>query len=312
MQCGNPLHVPARGRKPRYCSRSCQARAYRSRLAERGDRSASHEADGGPARRSEAAKNGGSSTPAERSNTGLSLAQIIRTAIQIADNESLETMSMRHVANVLGVGPMSLYHYITGRDELVDLMVDAVFNDAELPQPTGEWKADLAMMARWEWELHSRHPWVLQVIATVQPPLVPNLLDHFERTMSALDPLGVDPVTAHLISLSLSGLVQGMSLLKLSELRTERHNHTASTNWRTVTAPAALNAIGAERYPRLSMLRGHQDSAGDLHEVFTNCLYNYLDGLSLTFERDGLLPPSDTGPTDLGAGEKVGRGPAEA
>src|SRR3954453_8973113 len=74
--------------------------------------------------------------------------QIVRAAMEIADAEGLEAISMRRVAAGLGAGTMSLYWYVAGKDELLDLMVDAAFGEFRIPdRPTGDWRADLRLIA---------------------------------------------------------------------------------------------------------------------------------------------------------------------
>ncbi|GAB3443183.1 hypothetical protein GCM10027570_11090 [Streptomonospora sediminis] len=303
VQCGKELTVPARGRRPRYCSRSCQARAYRARAAAGTDRAADQQEHG------DAAAAGGPGHPARpplrsvpergeapRSGGSLSRERIVRTAIRIADSDGLETMSMRHVAEVLGVKVMSLYHYISGKDELIDLMVEAVFNEPEAPErgPSG-WRTELEAAARWEWSLYSTHPWVLEVIATVQPPLVPSLLSGIERSLRALDGLGLDAVTAHRVYLSVSGLVQGLALLRVSEIAAGQRGGVPLSQWRAVKVPAVLEELGADKYPRQAALRDSVSDLVDLEAVFEFSLHRHLDGLALFLEGTEARPPAFPG-----------------
>ncbi|MEU6721386.1 TetR/AcrR family transcriptional regulator [Nonomuraea sp. NPDC046802] len=260
--CGKELTPPSRGRKPRYCSRSCQARAYRARRA------------APPAR-------------PQRSDPGLSQERIVWAAIRIANAEGLESMSMRHVADVLGVKVMSLYNYVEGKDELIDLMVEAVFSvdgDTE-PLPPQGWRAGLEAAARFEWELYSTYPWVLEVIATVQPPLVPSLLARFERGLGALDGLGLDAATTHRVYLGVSGIAQGLGLLRVSEIAAGRRGDGVSlSQWRRVKVPAVLEELGTDRYPRQAALREDTEILADLDEIFDFSLRRFLDGVARFLE----------------------------
>ncbi|WP_157245174.1 TetR/AcrR family transcriptional regulator [Nonomuraea typhae] len=265
VECGSPLDVPARGRKPRYCSRACQARAYRARLHTRATPAP-------PARR-----------PAD---PGLSRDRIVRSAILIADAHGLESLSMRHVATALGVKVMSLYTHLAGKDELTGLMVEAVFREQDPgAREHGGWRAALESAARWEWALYSRHSWVLEIIATVRPPLVPSLLAQFERGLGAFDGLGLDPVTVHRLYLGVSGLLQGLALLRVSEITAERRGTLGQ--WRTVQVPAALAELGPGRYPRQAALGGDPGvmaDLSDLDEIFEFSLRLHLDGIARLLE----------------------------
>src|ERR1051325_3501285 len=97
--CGTSLTAVGRGRPPRYCSRACRSKAYRDRIADRATGSATE------------------TEPTER--VTLNAEQIVRTAIELADDEGAQALTMRGVAGRLGVGVMSLYRYVAGRDELI-------------------------------------------------------------------------------------------------------------------------------------------------------------------------------------------------
>jgi AcrR family transcriptional regulator len=88
-----------------------------------------------------------------------SVEQIVRTAITIADTEGLPALSMRRVAADLGSGTASLYRYVASRDDLLDLMIDEV-KGAEDTELTGDWRADLASVARPVRATLLRHPWL--------------------------------------------------------------------------------------------------------------------------------------------------------
>ncbi|MEW1845219.1 TetR/AcrR family transcriptional regulator C-terminal domain-containing protein [Nonomuraea angiospora] len=295
VQCGKELTAPPRGRKPRYCSRSCQARAYRARLDARTGQGAWRERkDEQPAPPRSARPATGARADSQRTDAGLSRERIVWTAIRIANAEGLESMSMRHVANVLGVKVMSLYNYIDGKDALIDLMVEAVFSESgdTGPHTPRGWRAELEAAARWEWALYSTYPWVLEVIATVQPPLVPSLLARFERGLGAFDGLGLDPVMTHRIYLGVSGIAQGLALLRVSEIASERRGGGISlSQWRSVKVPAILDQLGADRYPRQAALRNSPEVLTDLEEIFEFSLQRLLDGIARFLEGESPTPP---------------------
>ncbi|MEV4579797.1 TetR/AcrR family transcriptional regulator [Nonomuraea jabiensis] len=300
VQCGKELTAPPRGRRPSYCSRSCQARAYRARLESRTDQGAGREKKSdqppSPPRPARPAPSGRAAREdPHRTEAGLSRERIVWTAIRIANADGLESMSMRHVANVLGVKVMSLYNYIDGKDELIDLMVEAVFSEDgdSAPRAPGGWRAELEAAARWEWSLYSTYPWALEVIATVQPPLVPSLLARFERGLGALDGLGLDPIMTHRIYLGVSGIAQGLALLRVSEIASERRGGGISlSQWRAVKFPAVLEELGTDRYPRQAAVRNSPEVIADLEEIFEFSLQRLLDGIARFLEGETGGSPS--------------------
>ncbi|WP_370011966.1 TetR/AcrR family transcriptional regulator [Nocardia cyriacigeorgica] len=200
VTCGQPLANPARGRRRRYCSRSCQARAYRAR------RDALIPAHRTP--------------PTRRRATGAPLTSvtIARTAVELADRLGLDGLSTRRLAGELGVTTAALYRYYADRDALLAAMAELVL--AEVPPPPPEltgWRARVAYEARQEWQLYQRHPWLLPVLARTRPPIGPALFDILERTFSALDQPAMTPHEILSIYLALSGLVQGIALMWSAE-----------------------------------------------------------------------------------------------
>ena len=78
----------------------------------------------------------------------LTRARIIRAALEIADAEGPEGISMRRIAAKLGVGTMSLYYHVASKEDLLDLMLEAIYGEVGLPaEPSGDWRTDLTMLA---------------------------------------------------------------------------------------------------------------------------------------------------------------------
>lgn len=91
--------------------------------------------------------------PAERSR-----AEITAAAVELADLEGLDAVSMRRLAAALGTGAASLYRYVATRDDLLDLMTDSTAGEYRLPAPSGDWQADLLEIAHQARRIMRRHP----------------------------------------------------------------------------------------------------------------------------------------------------------
>jgi AcrR family transcriptional regulator len=120
---------------------------------------------------------------------------IAATALTIADAEGFEAVSMRRIAAELGAGTMTLYHYVRNKDELVELMGDAIMG--ELLIPAGEvpdgWREGLAEIARRTRAIFARHPWVLEHISEGnQGTASPNALRHVEQSLAVASRTGLD------------------------------------------------------------------------------------------------------------------------
>ena len=108
----------------------------------------------------------------------LSKERVLQAAVELADREGLAAVSMRKIADRLGAGAMSLYHYFPNKDALLDDMVDAVFAEIEPPSPDVEWQAALRTRAKSTRAALRRHPWALDVMETRMQPGMANLRLH--------------------------------------------------------------------------------------------------------------------------------------
>lgn len=123
---------------------------------------------------------------------GYSREQVTRTAVRIADAEGLDAVTMRRIACDLGTGAMSLYRYVPRRDDLFDLMIDLAMSEVELPDgPSGDWRADLTLLAGRVRAAGLRHPWLIALL-TSRPTLGPNLLRVHEFALGAFEGIGLD------------------------------------------------------------------------------------------------------------------------
>src|SRR5690348_15466784 len=95
---------------------------------------------------------------AERRRAGLDGDRIAAAALRIADAEGLAAVSMRRVAAELDAGTMSLYRHVSGRDDVVELIVDAAYGSEPPPAPTGDWRADLRALAGRTRRIMLAHP----------------------------------------------------------------------------------------------------------------------------------------------------------
>src|SRR4051812_24407734 len=121
--------------------------------------------------------------------------QFVGHAIAVADAEGLAAVSMRRIAGDLGSGTASLYRSVASRDELLELMVDAVQGERPLPPPTGEWRTDLGNVAHGLRRVLLRHPWLSGELVG-RPSLGPNGLRVAESALRAAISLTSDITAA--------------------------------------------------------------------------------------------------------------------
>ena len=118
---------------------------------------------------------------------GLSADAIVDAAIRLADAEGLEGVSMARVAAELGFTTMSLYRYVTSKEELLQLMWNGSADGAEGLVLEGDgWRARLRMWAIVQRDMIDLHPWITQM-PMAAPPMAPNSMIFVEHGLAAMD-----------------------------------------------------------------------------------------------------------------------------
>jgi len=124
---------------------------------------------------------------------GLSTQAIVDTAIALADVDGLDAVSIRRVAAVLGVRPMSLYTHIVSKDELLALMANELLGMALVEQPLpDDWRQALTLTSRKLFRTFAAHPWLLALLAR-RPRHGPNAARQAKQLSSAVESLGLPP-----------------------------------------------------------------------------------------------------------------------
>ncbi|MEV6812988.1 TetR/AcrR family transcriptional regulator [Micromonospora sp. NPDC051296] len=268
VECGTGLPPHSgRGRPRRYCSRSCQARAYRRRR-DRG-RTAPHR---GPA-----------GTPGANS-AATTRDELVRVAVQLADAAGLDAVSVRAVARRAGLTPDRVYRWVRNRDDLLAAMAEQVLGARQAPDDVRRTPRErLERFAHREWSLYRRHPWLLAVLASTRPPTGPAVLAMVDDTVGVLIAAGYDPPDALAGYLALSGYVQGMALLHTAEHAERAAGNASWESWWSQTF-ARLERTGRTRgRPWLTAARPTSDEEVDreLARWFEFGLARLLDGLTL-------------------------------
>ncbi len=100
----------------------------------------------------------------------LSRERVLRAALALADRGGFESLTMRKLADDLGVAAMSLYYYVANKDELITGMVDLVFEEIELPAADARWKAAMRQRAISTREALNRHRWAVGLMESRAMP----------------------------------------------------------------------------------------------------------------------------------------------
>ena len=115
--------------------------------------------------------------------------QIAAAALAVADSEGIEAVSMRRVAQELGAGTMTLYHYVRTKSDLLDLMDDTIMGEVIVPDDdlSSDWREALTAIATRSHDAFLRHPWALEGLRGARGG--PNGMLHFEQTLAAVSAL---------------------------------------------------------------------------------------------------------------------------
>jgi AcrR family transcriptional regulator len=123
--------------------------------------------------------------PSRGPKPGLTVSRIVAAAITIADTDGIAAVSMQRVAGEFGFTTMSLYRYVPGKSELIDLMIDTAVGDPpDLGAIPGGWRPRLAAWARLTWNCFVAHPWLLP--AALNRIMGPNQVAWLESAVAAL------------------------------------------------------------------------------------------------------------------------------
>lgn len=168
----------------------------------------------------------------DRRGTKLSREQIAAAALAIADAQGFEAISMRKIAAVLGVGTMSLYHYVRTKEDLLSLMDDAILGEVLVPpeQLSANWREAIRTLAYQTNRVLSRHPWAMTALLQGRPG--PNGVRHFEQSLAALRNTELEPSDKFMVIMTVDDFVFGHVLRTM-----------ATRNWSPVEEDEATESM---------------------------------------------------------------------
>ncbi|MGW1678815.1 TetR/AcrR family transcriptional regulator [Saccharopolyspora sp. NPDC002376] len=203
----------------------------------------------------------------------LSRERIVQAAIQLADADGLDAVSLRKVAAALDVGPMRLYGYIATKEELLDLMVDAVHVEI---RPTGDgWREVLRSLAEATRQAAHQHEWLADLIGG-RPQLGPNTLASGEAVLAAMG--GVDLETVVPAVAAVNAYVIGAVRREITERRAERVSGMDQKQWQATFGPYLQRTFATGRFPALATVV-HDGPHLDADQTFRSGLDFLLDGI---------------------------------
>ncbi|MFE0927643.1 TetR/AcrR family transcriptional regulator [Streptomyces mutabilis] len=218
--------------------------------------------------------------PSRGPKPGLTLERIVEAAVEVADRDGLGAVSMRRIATELGTGTMSLYRYVPGKAELIDLMLDRVQRPSEDADDLGDgdWRSALEALGHATLALYRRHTWLLEVNQS-RPVLGPAALDGMEKVLARIRPMGLtDPELVSTIVM-IDGYVVGAARTQVYQEEAERTSGMTDAQFWRAQEPALVKAMTSGRYPVLASLS--EDAFGTGFDHFGFGLRRILDGLEV-------------------------------
>lgn len=173
--------------------------------------------------------------------------RMLEAAVAMADRAGLQALSMRKLAQELGVEAMSLYHHVAGKSELLDGMVDLVFGEIDIPVGATNWKEAMRERAVSARAVLLAHPWALGLLESRTAP-GPATLHHHDAVLGVLRTAGFSvDLAAHAYSL-LDSYIYGFTLQEISM----PFDTTADTGEAADLADAIMERFPAGEYPYLT------------------------------------------------------------
>jgi AcrR family transcriptional regulator len=220
----------------------------------------------------------GTRGPKQRS----SVDEVVSAAIELADEEGIDALSMRRIADRLGLKPMSVYTYVPGKAELIDLMVDQVAGEVPLPAHRGALRDRLEQIARRQWDEYLRHPWLL-AIDTSRPPLGPHVSDRWEWCLRAVEGLGLSDLDMDQVVTLITGFVAVPARAHIDAERMRRVTQESDREWWERNAPILEQVMEPSRYVvsgRVGQAAGEAYGApADPERAFEFGLARVIDGI---------------------------------
>ncbi|MFG2977531.1 TetR/AcrR family transcriptional regulator [Streptomyces sp. NPDC048331] len=218
----------------------------------------------------------------EQRQPALSRARIVAAAVRLLDAEGVEELSMRKLGTGMGAAATSLYRHVSGKDELIGLVLDEVYGEWEVPgaASAGEWREAVSRSGHDLRAMALRHPWVASVIGRVGPGnLGPNLTRVSERMLALFRTGGFPADEADPAMRAVISYVVGATTGEAAHLSLLARSGQGEREWSGGPRPAA----GGARAERAA--QEGRDPRKLREENFDYGLQRVLDGLETRLSR---------------------------
>lgn len=207
--------------------------------------------------------------------------KVVQAAIQLADSDGIDSLSMRKLGEAVGVKAMSLYNHIANKEDLLDGMVDQVVSEIRLPEYGEDWREAMRLRAHSARDMFARHPWAVTLMETRENP-GPASMTYYDAILRCLREAGFSlQLTAHAFAV-LDSFIYGFALQELN-LPFEDSDDLEEL------ADHILEQMPTDQFPYFSeMITEHTLQPGySFGDEFEFGLELLLDGLAQKKQQDG-------------------------
>jgi len=170
---------------------------------------------------------------------------VVQAAVDLADTDGIESLSMRKLGVALGIEAMSLYSHVANKGEVLDGMIDAVFGEIDAPSSRIKWKSAMRRRAISIRQVMARHPWAIGLMESRTAP-GPATLRHHDTVIGMLRAAGFSiELAAHALS-ALDSYIYGFAL--------QERNVPSVTGETARLAKLLLTQLSSDEYPHLAEL----------------------------------------------------------
>ncbi len=206
--------------------------------------------------------------------------RIAEAAIEIADAQGLDAVSMRRLAERLGVATMALYRYVAGKSDVFELMLDTIYRRIELPAEGG-WREISRAFAEQSRGVGLAHPWLIHIYARTPNVLTPNMVTLLERALVSLDGLGLDVDSMMAVFGTINAFVRGVTAAEVAQRELAlREGWTSDDDMRMAYFPYVRRLMESGRYPTVTRYIIEGSNEDDAEWSFEFGLECVLDGLA--------------------------------
>jgi len=213
--------------------------------------------------------------PARGPRQRLSVDKVVEAAMALAAAEGVDRLSMRTLASKLGVGAMSLYTYVPGREELFELMVDRAWASREKPDTALPWRAQVEFHAHQAWDMYARSPWLIHANLW-RMPLGPHVLDIQEDLYRAVRLTGLSPYDVPRVAGLVESHVFGVARGRITDTSLSASTGVSADDYWESRVSFWGTYYSAERFPTMTW-------------IWENGGFDQVVGNELTFGLDRLL-----------------------